>query len=78
MLNNKNLTAPKWCELLNIEITDWRRGWNNDEEFQNLFLTKSEFLNRASVSQIKKPEIKSRREASLFLNNLNNKSKPAQ
>lgn len=73
--NNKNLTAPKWCELLNIEITDWRRGWNNDEEFQNLFLTKSEFLNRASVSQIKKPEIKSRREASLFLNSLNNKSK---
>lgn len=73
---HKNLTAPKWCELLNVEITDFRRGWNDEQEYNDLFLTKSEFLNRASISVIRKPNITSRRDAAKYLSNLNNKTKP--
>jgi hypothetical protein len=77
MLNNRNKSGADWAKELSLVIENYRNGWNNDDEFNNLLLSRAEFLNRASISVIKKPNITSRRGAAQFMSNLNNKTKPA-
>lgn len=47
---------------MNIEILD-PKGWDSVESFNNLFITKSEFCNRAANSVLKTKIAKTRCEA---------------
>jgi hypothetical protein len=70
---HKNKSGLGWSLDMNLKILDFKKGWRNEEEFEGLLIDRHEFLNRAAISVVESPKIKSRREAFLFKNTLNNR-----
>jgi hypothetical protein len=68
---HKNKSGQAWAKELNLKILDFRRGWQDQNEFECLLMDRYEFLNRAAISIVEAPKVKSRREAALFKNTLN-------
>ena len=75
MNRNNNKTGAEWSKELNLILENHRQGWRDLEEFNGVLLSKIEFLNRASISKFKIPDmnINSRRAATQFKSILNNK-----
>ena len=65
---NKN--GKSWAEFLGLKIIDFKNGWNTQQEYECLLMNRGEFLNRAALSIIEVPQVKSRREAAVFKSNL--------
>lgn len=68
--NHKNKSGSQWAQELGLEIESFVSGWNNENEFNNLLISRPEFFNRAAISKVKAPEIKSRKDAALLKSKL--------
>jgi len=64
-------TGNYWGNILNIFI-EKPSGWKSEKDFESLFITKEEFLERASNSKIKFDKNISRRDAAKMLKKLSN------
>jgi hypothetical protein len=74
MINKNNKNGQEWAKEMNLVIEDFRKGWETQEQFESLILSRSEFLNRASLSKVKAPQVLSRRDAEKFKAQLQNKN----
>lgn len=63
-------TGNYWVNLLGLTMSK-PSGWKNQKEYESLFLTKEEFLERAAVSQVEPAKNISRRDAAKMLKKLN-------
>lgn len=73
-LKPKNMAGADWANVLQLNIVNYSKGWKSSDEWEGLLMTRAEFFNRASLCEIKLPsDVKTRREASLFLQNLKSK-----
>lgn len=59
-------TGYDWASKLGLHITN-PKGWSNDKQFQSELITKMEFLNRASASEIEAGVAITRRDAAKLL-----------
>jgi len=63
-------TGNYWVNLLGLTMSK-PSGWKNQKEYESLFLTKEEFLERAAVSEVEPAKNISRRDAAKMLKKLN-------
>jgi hypothetical protein len=64
-------TGNYWGNILSILIKK-PNGWKSQKEFESLYITKEEFLERAAISEVE-PAVKvSRRDAAKMLKKLSN------
>lgn len=60
------LKGSEWAKLLNVTILE-PTGWDNINDYENRFITKYEFCNRAASSKLQTSVVATRREASSML-----------
>ena len=59
-------SGKAWAELLKVTILE-PTGWDNQNHFELVLITKAEFCNRAANSKLKTSIAATRREASVML-----------
>ena len=59
-------TGYDWASKLGLHVSD-PKGWSNEKQFQSEPITKLEFLNRASASQVQANVAMTRRAAASLL-----------
>lgn len=58
-------TGKFWSKILKIKILN-PKGWDNENQYNNFFITKEEFCNRAANSEILVESNLSRRDAARY------------
>lgn len=58
-------TGIKWSKVLNVEIVN-PIGWESENDFTTLYVTKEEFCNRAANSVVVPKSVLSRRDAAKY------------
>ena len=59
-------TGYDWASKLGLQIPN-PKGWSNEKQFQSELITKFEFLNRASASEVQANVAMTRRAAASLL-----------
>jgi len=65
-MNKNRKSGFDWASKLGLVVTN-PKGWENDEQFTQELISKTEFLNRASASQVKSSVPMTRRAAAKLL-----------
>ena len=63
-------TGNFWSSALGLDMSK-PSGWKSQKEYESLYLTKEEFLERAAISEIEPAKNISRRDAAKMLKKLN-------
>lgn len=68
----KRQSAFKWAEEKGLVVLSFTKAFTM-EEYHDKLIGYDEFLNKISLCELRKPEVKSRREAAKYLSTLGKK-----